>query len=156
MEKIAFIGIKSAPINGTNKRIVLEDYFFKVNGKLFYIPEGFFYDGASVPRFVWWICPPYACADTGAATHDFFCKTGIFSKKMSDLIFLLVMRHRDVFFLIRGVLYYGVRMFGILYWKKDRRKDSLEENVKFLDKYKTRLKKLRKSYKNNATIIDFV
>ena len=40
------------------------------------VPKGFVTDGASVPRFLWWLFPPVGRYFTSAVIHDYLLVTG--------------------------------------------------------------------------------
>jgi hypothetical protein len=55
---------------GEDKEMVLID--FSIKG--YVVPKGFVFDGASTPRFLWPIIPPYKRTKKGACLHDYLCR----------------------------------------------------------------------------------
>lgn len=92
------------------------------------VPKGFETDGASLPRLLWWYCPPFKGRHTrGAVVHDYLYATGEQPRKVSDKIFLAIMGEDGVRKRKRRIMYMGVRSCG---WKayrahKARRKREL-------------------------------
>ncbi len=77
------------------------------------IPEGFKSDGASTPRFLWSIIPPFKATKKGAFIHDYLCKTagGQSDRKEADKMFRDILRDVSKINPIRYWLgYYGVRL----------------------------------------------
>ncbi len=147
MEQDKLVGIKSAPILSTRKRIVTEDFLFYVDGEEMVIPKGFIYDGLSVPRIFWWIASPYASGDTEAAIHDFLYFTGFYSRKISDYIFLGGLRGLDKSFYIRFTLLVGVRLFGTKAYNDHRKKDKDLEKKTIINAIKKRRQYVSNEYR---------
>ncbi len=75
------------------------------------VPAGFQTDFASVPRLLWWFCPPAAGNHAEAAVlHDFLCVTSD-DQPHTDKIFLEAMRVNGVGWLKRTVMYLAVRAY---------------------------------------------
>ena len=50
---------------------VVRDFKVELDGTLHTVPEGYVFDGSSIPRFLWAIYPPsYSPAFQGACLHD--------------------------------------------------------------------------------------
>ena len=137
--KKVLIGIKSAPIYNSKKRIVLEDFYFEWKGILYFIPKGFIYDGASVPRPFWFLYSPYADNDTGAGLHDFGYYIGEWSQRECDYMFLYAMRHKELFFVQRGLGFGGVRIGGRFAFKKHRKDDKKKEKALYIEKWRQKV-----------------
>lgn len=44
------------------------------SGELVYVPAGYLTDGASVPRFLWGLIPPWGSYGQAAVVHDILCE----------------------------------------------------------------------------------
>lgn len=86
-----------------------EDEQFKIT--LF---KGFEADGASNPSFLWSIigCPFGEKFTKPAFMHDIFYRSGVFSRKMSDYLFLKMMLEEGVPRPKARAMYIGVRAGG--------------------------------------------
>ena len=89
------------------------------------IPKNFLTDFASVPRILWNILPPWGGYGKAAIMHDYFYYSGMFSKEMSDLIFLEAMETLKVKKWKRCVMYYSVKYFGFIAWSNHRKNSGL-------------------------------
>jgi hypothetical protein len=74
--------------------MLMEDYIWIGNGFGFYIPKGFIYDGASVPRVLWWLLSPMGLLLIPALFHDFGYAHGFYFK-------ISRMAKEDRFYIIR-------------------------------------------------------
>ena len=119
------ISITSEPIYRDSEdglsRILVNDWVVLIGGMPILIPAGFVSDGASVPRFLWAIIPPYGRYTKAAIVHDFLYKTGLFTKAQADWIFLDMMDHCKVLVWKRNVMYAGVCAFGQNAWNHHRK-----------------------------------
>ena len=91
------------------------------SGNTVNVPGGFFTDFASVPRPLWWLFPKWGRYGNAAVIHDFLYWDQSRSRKEADDIFLESMTVLGVRSATRIVLYWGVRLFGVLAWRKSRR-----------------------------------
>lgn len=108
------------------------------------IPEGFFTDFASVPRFFWRVLPPTGEYGKAAVVHDWLYRHPILlefsfsytdpengpdrlaiTRKECDDIFLEAMEVLEVPKCKRDILYAGVRIGGWKPWGDYRLKDSI-------------------------------
>lgn len=87
------------------------------------VPEGFETDLASIPRGFWWILPPHGKYGKAAVIHDYCYRTACYDKKRSDEIFLEGMIVLNVKKWKRNTIYYAVKWFGGLAWKKRRKEE---------------------------------
>jgi len=85
------------------------------------VPAGFITDFASVPRIFWPIFLPYGRYGKAAVVHDYCYRTGIYSRKRSDQIFLEAMTVLKVKPWRRYVLYFCVRLFSKPSWERYRK-----------------------------------
>lgn len=71
-------------ILGTDTYRVMEDFYFYVgspnSGKRVFVHKGYLVDGASSPRIVWSIIPPWGTYGPGTIVHDLLCEYLILSE----------------------------------------------------------------------------
>lgn len=83
------------------------------------VPAGFETDGASVPRFLWFLFPPIGDYYRAAVIHDYlYSRAGECSRFLADSIFRDAMREDGVPALRRILIYYAVRIFGRRGWRR--------------------------------------
>ena len=87
------------------------------------VPKGSKTDFASIPRIFWPILPPAGRYSKAAVVHDYCYRHGLFTREISDLIFLHAMEELDVAKWKRFVMFWAVRLFGKHSYRK-RRNDS--------------------------------
>lgn len=106
--------------DGRTRRL-LSDAVVLIDGQPVLIPAGFLTDGASVPRGLWNIIPPFGRYNKAALLHDFLYKTGRMNRarvtrKQADEIFLAAMVALDVPGWQRWAMYAGVRVGAWRAW----------------------------------------
>lgn len=115
---------------------------YKKNLRNLYVPKGYVYDGASVPRFVWSLTGLRPDGEIRAASlaHDalyrskggtilkqlYGCKLTngvgnitVCNRKEADWVFREFMKYATVSRRKRNMAYMAVRMFGKLFWGKE-------------------------------------
>lgn len=100
------------------------DYLYNshLDGHLIVVPEGFIYDGASVPRLAWSFMPPDGLHRAAALVHDFlYVHLGrmahrTYTRAEADKIFYLIMRDSGVSYFRAKAAYLAVRAGGWTYW----------------------------------------
>ena len=91
------------------------------------VPVGFGSDGASVPRFMWAIYPPFGKYLEAAIVHDWFCVTHEVDSVTAAKVFREAMEVCGVSEWRRNKMYWAVRTLGPRFkkldiqWKKDAR-----------------------------------
>jgi hypothetical protein len=100
--KVEFIGERSIKL--------LEDVTYKE----IVTPEGFEFDGASIPRYLWtFVGSPYVGHYRRASClHDWMYMTRLYDRKKCDRLFNDIMKEDGVSDLKRYIMYYSVRLFG--------------------------------------------
>jgi len=89
------------------------------------VPDGFFTDGATVPRFLWWMFPPWGVYGQAAVLHDFLCqnlrltKNGdnpdlTVSQTEVDKIFEMAMKVLGTPWIKRKIMYWAVHLYHSL------------------------------------------
>ena len=117
---------------------ILGDQYFEVVTPLIYIRDkeiisvnpGFDFDGASVPQVLWsfGLSPMTGGYQRAACLHDAMYSAEIFDREVCDKIFLEAMKSDNVSYFKRMSMYFAVRIFGKLLWKKHTIKDVLQYN----------------------------
>lgn len=104
-------------INGKQYWQLLEDFYYEIgaegSGYVIRVPKGFVTDFASIPKWFWWIFPPYGRYNKAAVVHDYlYKKESGFSKIVADAIFYEAMESSDVPYMQRAAMYKAVSYFG--------------------------------------------
>lgn len=81
------------------------------------VPEGFITDGASVPRFLWWLFPPVGRYFAAAVVHDHALASGLGWGESNDL-FKEVLRDLGIAAWRRELMVAAVRLNGV--WQKGK------------------------------------
>lgn len=107
----------------TRKYELANDYTFTFHGHRVTIPAGFTYDGASVPRFLWWFIPPDGPHRAAALIHDYlYMNKGVvahllISRKQTDDLFLAHLKDSGIKPYKTKMMYWAVRLGGGFLWK---------------------------------------
>ena len=81
------------------------------------IPVGFETDLSSVPKFLWGIMPPFGNFLIGALVHDYlYIAKDKRGRKFADKEMLRLSNLHNKNKIDNYIRYYGVRVFGALYW----------------------------------------
>ena len=110
--------------NSRNRRmfVLSRGEYFEVLGELFYVPNNYEFDGASIPRIFWTIFAPHGRAFEAGCLHDWLYDTkgesGTFSRKEADIIFLHHMKKDGIHPVQCHLFYWAVRGFALLHWKR--------------------------------------
>lgn len=85
------------------------------------IPQGFVYNGASIPSYLEWLFgSPYKTSYLRAScVHDFLYTKNKYKKTRmeADLIFYNILLEDDNGVFISTLMFFGVILFGIMYYK---------------------------------------
>jgi hypothetical protein len=91
------------------------------------IPEGFVTDFASIPRFLWFMVPPFGRHAPAAVIHDYLYASGQpGARRYADFLFREAMKESGVPAWRRNLMYMAVRLGG-------KRGYGLEEDWAFID-----------------------
>jgi hypothetical protein len=85
-------------------------------------------DGASTPRLIWGIVPPFGRHWRPAAAHDHWYRNTQYPKIRCDALFLEAMESCGVSWFWRHVIYWGVKFGGHGAFKGDRAAQSRRKN----------------------------
>lgn len=88
------------------------DYASDILGRTVVVPVGFSSDGASVPRFMWAIYPPFGAYLEAAIVHDWFCVSHEVDYVTAAKVFREAMEACGVPKWRRNKMYFAVRWFG--------------------------------------------
>ena len=88
------------------------------SGNVIRVPKGFETDFASVPRAIWWLCPPLGRYGKATVIHDWGYEQQDRPRIEYDLIFLEAMEVLEVPLWKRSIMYSAVRIFGGKNWKR--------------------------------------
>ena len=97
-------------------RKLINDVTVLINGQPYVIPAGFVTDGASVPRGLWNLFPPFGKYNKAALLHDWLYQFGTMTRAQADRAFLEAMKELGVGFVTRWAMYLGVRAGGWAAW----------------------------------------
>lgn len=78
------------------------------------VPKGFMTDGASIPRLLWGVLPPFGRYAKAAVLHDYLLKT--FPRAYCDAVFRDALRVCDVNDVRADFMYAAVRVFSL--WRR--------------------------------------
>ena len=76
------------------------------------VPQGFFTDGATVPRLLWPIFPPWGEYGQAAVTHDYLCTTLTLTKNGDNPILKITQAEVDKIF------EKAMKVLGTPWWKR--------------------------------------
>jgi hypothetical protein len=114
-----------SPLPDGKTWIIRSDFGYDVgeedSGETINIPVGFMTDFASVPRLLWTLIPRWGRYGNAAVVHDFSYWKQSYSRRRADDLFLEGMMVLAVPKLQRMIIYYAVRYFGFLAWRKNAR-----------------------------------
>lgn len=114
-----------SPMADGKRWIIRSDFGYDVSeegsGETINIPVGFMTDFASVPRLLWGMIPRWGKYGNAAVVHDYCYWEQYYTRKRSDEIFLEGMIILDVGPILRRLIFYSVRWFGFLAWRKNKR-----------------------------------
>lgn len=103
-----------------NVFILFEDVVVESLGYSITVKKGFDFDGASIPKWLWSIygSPLNGNYVVASLIHDGLYASQKVSKRMSDKIFLDIMKQSNVGYLKRTSMYLAVAVFGGKDWKE--------------------------------------
>jgi hypothetical protein len=132
-KEAGFFGAIWIWIISTRKWRLEEDWNYYINGVTYRVPEGFVFDGASVPKyFRSWLSPMGVLLIPGLI-HDYGYKYAailtdsaekfVKDQKQMDVLFRDVAIHVNGFTIINYIAYYALRLGGWFAWNGHRKKD---------------------------------
>lgn len=99
------------------------------DGRCFYltVDVGFRFDGASTPRWLWWLCgdPMEVPRVAAALAHDWLYAAHVTDRKTADMIYRVICRRVRIGRVRSGVEYRALRYFGGKAWKSHGKDDQI-------------------------------
>lgn len=107
------------PSADRDRMILFADWSFTIDDKEYFIPAGYAYDGASVPRLVWPIigqpfCPDFAAP---ALAHDVLYLTHAVIRSVADEVLYQLLRQSGVGAIRAKTMWAAVRSCASFAWK---------------------------------------
>jgi hypothetical protein len=103
---------------------LLEDLVFTAaNGEVIVAPAGTTTDGASTPKEIWSLIPPFGSYWLAAVLHDFLYRISKRPKHECDGLLLEAMVSLGVEKVLRDAIYQGVALGGLPSFAEDRKID---------------------------------
>ena len=97
---------------------LVEDFKVETSKGVVTVPKGFVTDLASVPRFLWWIIPPFGRYTQAGVVHDWLTWSQFFTRKETDTIFSELMIKYGTYKYKAKLMYRAVRTFGWIAWNR--------------------------------------
>ena len=121
-------------LTGTRHWEVADDWSFTIMGEKYIIPQGFRFDGASIPKFLHTWLSPTGVLLMGGLVHDYAYKhAGLKMKgkkelheldqKQSDVIFRNINIEINGFHFLNYLAFWALRIGGFLAWNGHRKND---------------------------------
>jgi hypothetical protein len=126
-------------ITGTRHWEVADDWAFKIDGEWYVIPQGFRFDGASIPKFLHTWLSPTGVLLMGGLVHDYAYKYATLMKsgqretaprmdqKRADQIFRDINIEQNGFHFLNYLAYYALRIGGFVAWNGHRKRNEEPE-----------------------------
>jgi hypothetical protein len=111
---------------------ITKDFYFSLKGEEYVIPQGFEFDGASVPKFLAMWLSPTGILLMGGLIHDYGYKYGTLlrsdrtsigakSQKWMDTLFRDICIEQNGFKLLNYLAYWALRVGGFVAWNGHRK-----------------------------------
>lgn len=96
-----------------------EDWYFKIDDRIIWIPKGYICDGASIPRAFWSVVgsPFDPENEIGAWAHDYLYLTHLTTKKVADEVGFQLWRQAGKSLWASRLMWFAVSKFGGWAWK---------------------------------------
>lgn len=78
------------------------------------IPTGYLTDGASIPRFLWWVLPPLGEYTQATTVHDYLCNTYEITEVINGVPTQVPVTRKE----IDEILYEALRVLKVEKWKQ--------------------------------------
>ena len=120
---------------GTRNWKLLTDFRYKMNGTEYVIPEGFTFDGASIPKFLRSFFSPVGVLLIGGLVHDYMYKYAalkpaaakgsllMVDQKKADQIFRDINIEVNGFYFMNYLAYWSLRIGGWIAWNGHRKRN---------------------------------
>ena len=126
----------------TRNWVLTDDWKYNIDGEEYVIPEGFQFDGASIPKFLRSFFSPVGVLLMGGLVHDYAYKyktllkknkkdtMGELTQKRADEIFRDINIIVNGFYTMNRLAYWSLRIGGFVAWNGHRKRDAKIEGVK--------------------------
>ena len=126
----------------TRNWVLVNDWKYNINGQEYVIPEGFQFDGASIPKFLRTFFSPVGVLLIGGLVHDYAYKyktllkknkkttMGDLTQKQADEIFRDINIIVNGFYVMNYLSYYSLRLGGFLAWNGHRKRNAKIKGIK--------------------------
>ena len=123
-------------LTGVRTWEVADDWAFKIGSTWYVIPQGFVFDGASIPKFLHTWLSPTGVLLMGGLVHDYAYKyatllksgkkktMGTIDQKKADEIFRDINIEQNGFHFLNYLAYWALRIGGFVAWNKHRKTNS--------------------------------
>ena len=120
-------------LTGVRTWEVADDWAFKIGSTWYVIPQGFVFDGASIPKFLHTWLSPTGVLLMGGLVHDYAYKyatllksgkkktMGTIDQKKADQIFRDINIEQNGFHFLNYLAYWALRIGGFVAWNKHRK-----------------------------------
>jgi len=128
-------------LTGTRHWEVADDWAFRIGGEGFIIPQGFQFDGASIPKFLHTWLSPTGVLLMGGLVHDYAYKyetllrsgqketMGVIDQKKADEIFRDINIEQNGFHFLNNLAYWALRIGGFMAWNSHRKVNAKIEGL---------------------------
>ena len=126
---------------GTRHWEVADDWAFRIGGEGYIIPQGFQFDGASIPKFLHTWLSPTGVLLMGGLVHDYAYKyetllrsgqketMGVIDQKKADEIFRDINIEQNGFHFLNNLAYWALRIGGFMAWNGHRKRNCKIEGL---------------------------
>ena len=123
-------------LTGVRTWEVADDWAFKIGSTWYVIPQGFVFDGASIPKFLHTWLSPTGVLLMGGLVHDYAYKyatllksgkkktMGTIDQKKADEIFRDINIEQNGFHFLNYLAYWALRIGGFVAWNGHRKRNS--------------------------------
>ena len=126
----------------TRNWVLTDDWKYSIDGEEYVIPEGFQFDGASIPKFLRTFFSPVGVLLIGGLVHDYAYKyktllkankketMGELTQKRADEIFRDINIIVNGFYSMNRLAYWSLRLGGFVAWNGHRKRNNKIPGVK--------------------------
>ena len=126
----------------TRNWVLTDDWKYNIDGTEYVIPEGFQFDGASIPKFLRSFFSPVGVLLIGGLVHDYAYKyktllkknkkdtMGELTQKRADEIFRDINIIVNGFYTMNRLAYWSLRIGGFMAWNGHRKRNAKIKGVK--------------------------
>jgi hypothetical protein len=112
------VKLRKYPVDGKWFKLISSFDYYADDGRIWTVPSGIDTDFASIPRGLRWLIPRVGDHGMAAVLHDWLCEKKIVPRKRADKLFLEGMKTSGVGWIKRRTMYFAVRSYSIISFKK--------------------------------------